>query len=311
MLLLLLTSTSALLEQKVYQADFENERFVRATVGESSVNYFLTTGEVVKLTKNSDESFVFDHEKIYCWEDCNIYPLIGVDKIVIYEQNQPISILYSKLSNSIGETELATTIITDVYTMEEIEQVSETESNFENIDNNNAPDVSIEEGNPDTEYYSVLWNGTVLIDKEGVYVLSLKSSGGVELYIDGQLLLDYLSSFDGQEKLTKPITISEGEHNLTIKYVNSMDYDKPNLKLNGDVVKKEKLVFKNGGTKKIATKKMTMMTAMVETYALSSTYPTGYFVQPPGGININKRPLILVHGYGGISILASDTSRII
>ena len=92
-ILLLIPSTNAIIDYNVFSSQVKNvSNFTE--LDNVEIVFHLTNDEVIQLNDQS-----FDPITIYCWENCNIYPTIGVSRIDITQDNEIIAAADSSISN--------------------------------------------------------------------------------------------------------------------------------------------------------------------------------------------------------------------
>ena len=72
-------------------------------------------------------------------------------------------------------------------------------------------------GNRPPPVFSVMWTGSLLVPRDGIYTIATTSDDGSWVYVDGQLLLD-LGGTHAPITLARSIDLQQGVHAIAIKY---------------------------------------------------------------------------------------------
>jgi len=80
-------------------------------------------------------------------------------------------------------------------------------------DHDTSPDPSM-----GSDYFSVEWNGKVMIDFNERYKFRLWSDDGAELYLDGDKIIDDWAEHPPKSNWSVPQLLATGKHNITLKF---------------------------------------------------------------------------------------------
>lgn len=69
----------------------------------------------------------------------------------------------------------------------------------------------------ESDYYSIRWNGNVVVDKGGTITFWVQSDDGMRLYIDGRLVIDAWNDHKARWD-SAAVTLDRGQHSLKLEY---------------------------------------------------------------------------------------------
>ncbi|MEK6932449.1 MAG: hypothetical protein AABW56_01490, partial [Nanoarchaeota archaeon] len=221
-----------------------------------TLEYFLTDGQTINIHVDDPGNYKVSFSNIYCWRGCNVYPTIGVDRIEARENSNLISYLNDPISNQISDNLMDYKLTNVIFSELESNNSEVPKSNLD-INNSNIPlpdSIKINQ----SEYYLIYWTGFIYSEENKTYLFNLNVSGGAKIQIDGNLTLDNLNGNGSNEFLWN---LEEGVHNLTLVYYYPIN-EKPNLLWNKEgnleIINKDYLMFKEGGSKKVSKLVRTM-----------------------------------------------------
>ena len=296
LLIILSNPIFAKIEGKVSQITYANgkEEVSDKTIN-SEISALFTNDEKITTLIDSEGKYLIDPSSMYCWNSCNIFPIIYLKKLGVYNSGELISKLVIPYSNMLPENEQNVFLAINVFETDKL--YKEDTETFQNIDNDEVSSVKI--GNiSDKTYYSVLWNGSLSIDESSEYSFYINVSGSLKVWLNDEIMAERDDATE--EEISFEKNLETGSYNLKIEYYTSEDYAKPNIFWSKDnfdkqVIPNSDLHFYSGGAKKVSVDKF-YSTRAFALLASRPTYPNAdwytYY-----GINISKRPILFVHGW--------------
>jgi len=260
-----------------------------------SIRYYLSTGEDILINSRDKGKFIFEPSKeIFCWEGCNIYPSIYIYKEDINENGE----LLSRQDLTFGNSEKVNLgQVINVYVDSKINS-----QDTNNLDSRISNQIGQSFGQELNDFI-VNWNGTLIVYKEGNYNLFLNVSGGVKLSIDNISLIDDWQKNTNGNFRKQGLSLSEGNHSVSITYWSNKEYNHPNMlwesdELNLQPIPQSNLLFETGGSRDYDRGDMLSKSSNSPSYNIDYVqYPSGilYYYS----ITNDRRPLLLVHGMNG------------
>jgi len=71
---------------------------------------------------------------------------------------------------------------------------------------------------PWSEYFAVVWTGSVRLPKDGECTFYLESHDGSKLFIDGKLVVDHDGTHALRETASKVVYLFSGDHDIRVEY---------------------------------------------------------------------------------------------
>jgi hypothetical protein len=236
----------------------------------------LSDDSLIKQT-TVNGSYNLNFSDVLCWVGCNIYPLVYVDSLKIYEQGHLITTIPMSInSDNERNGKLKHKII---YDTQKIEITPKKNDNIKNYEAN----INVPIG-----YTSVYWNGVLTLDEVKLYTLDF--IGGIKIFVND---LIYYNDFSNTNKnIILNLSGYNSSVNLTFYYYTKYPINLKNSK--GDT--EQNLFFNEGGT----YKKDNLNKEKLIQFTTSDTgqYPVETIYEPET-INPNKKPIVLLHGLNG------------
>lgn len=271
------------------------------------LKFYFTTGDVIEVVTDEEGRFSVDPSQLYCWEDCNIYPNIGLERVEAIEDSKVISRWSYEVSNDFRDSPESLNVITNIVT----DTVLPDDSSFIftkfKIDNKMIPPLN---ASLEKELLSVRWKGQIYTEEEGEYSFSTNLSGNVKIVIDDQVVIEDSKISNSNKEIDFSISLEKGIHNMTLEYLHNPFLGNPNMywkygEHNIEKIPSNYMKFEEGGAKLLKGQSFTTnsITAQSQSNVMSSNIlsnPT-YNIIYPSVIVPSSRPLILVHGGFGAS----------